>query len=125
MIDRARIEQLLADASALQRGDADFHPTGSNRDTPAQVSAKFTILWRLHGAAKPHVLVPLLTDHLALLTIVEALAANQNIPYEDEQGPFCVCCERSWPIGSVVSISDHEATCAYRQAVELLGREDR
>ena len=101
MIDRARIERMFGTISGQPDFDDQSHWVTVDRITMRET----------------------LTNCLALLTIVEALAENANIPYDDEQGPFCVCCERSWPIGSVVSISDHEATCAYRQAVELLGRE--
>jgi len=98
MIDRARVERMLTNAQRENQGV-------------------------LAMAMTPQEQVTLLTQHLALLTIVEALEKRRMARHEIRDGQSIIVCDfcyRYSPIGWVEI--EHAESCEWRRARELLGR---
>jgi hypothetical protein len=112
MIDRARVEQLIAD---MRVWDAWLQANGPLWDAvPNEVE-------RANDATHPDRLIPFLGDVLALLAIVEALAANPPVVMETTAFDAhiyrcCTCGASAWDVSNI----EHTVNCEVSQARELL-----
>ena len=96
MIDKARVEDLQHECQRMSRVDADLV---LDIETEA---------------------LPILTDYLALLAIVETLAASQPV-YCRVGLAVIACASCGAEVANDAGTHPHAVDCPYRQARELLG----
>jgi len=71
-----------------------------------------------HGGEAHRMGIQVMTDYVALLTIVEALAESDPYVEFEPGGMLCQWCHESDQV-------EHAESCEWRQARDLVGTEDR
>jgi len=127
MIDKVRVERILADVREAERlrERRDWNPAMITGGELSARSAAFNAqAKKLQRSFPLDVQAQLLTDYLALRAIVEALAKRQPITVSTPGVYYCTLCGAEWSSAEMPTLETHDENCPYRMAVEAIGSDD-